>query len=119
NMRDWGLSWSSIAWQDSEKIFEEFKKLSIENSFKLMIAMFPVREQITIKDADDYPQKQMNRLCENMQIPYLDLLPILKKAVVDYNFEINNLFYDQCHHTPLGNEIIAKSIADFIYNSVK
>lgn len=36
---------------------------------------------------------------------YLDLLPVLRARE-----EGPGLFYDHCHYTPLGNEIIAAAV---------
>jgi hypothetical protein len=46
-----------------------------------------------------------------LDIPLLDLLPILRSQC---EYPAVEMFYDQCHHTPTGNELIARAIADFL-----
>lgn len=111
HFRDWGGSWSYYAWENMFPLFEEFKRLSIQYQFKPVIVIFPVRYQVVLEDSDDYPQRQLKTIGHRLDIPVLDLLPILKEK---YYASSEPLFYDQCHHTPYANKVIAKEVYDFL-----
>ncbi len=112
NFRDWGGTWSPQAWAYMRPLFEEFKRLSDIHGFKLFIVNFPVRPQVEATALFDYPQKRLRETAEDLDIPYLDMLPIFISA----HYQGEDLFLDHCHHTTTGNKIIAESIYQFLSN---
>jgi len=122
NFHDYGAVWSDAAWQHMRPLLVEFKRLSDQHQFKLVIVGFPVYQQVYTEFMDDRPQQQLIKLGKELDIPVLDLLPVLRAEALrlrdpsiyhTQNF-YNDLFYDQCHHTAKGSEVIAKEITDFL-----
>lgn len=116
NKFDWGIAWSNKAWSYITPFFYEFVRLSQIYNFKFAIVIFPVREQIYTEEVFDFPQKKLKKICEDSNVPYLDLLPALRKFK---NKDWKLLFYDQCHHTSYGSQIIAENIVEFLTSHFK
>lgn len=113
-MRDWGGVWSPRAWDKLRPLFGELHRLSSLHGFKLAIVAHPVREQVQTEFVDDYPQKQLADIARDLDVPLLDLLPLLREHWQDNE---ERLFFDQCHHTPLGSKLVANWIAEFLMDS--
>lgn len=122
NFHDYGAVWSEDAWQYMRPLLEELKHLSKEHHFKLVIVGFPVYQQVYTWFVDDIPQQQLRRIGRELDVPVLDLLPILREEALRlrdpsiYRSQqfYGDLFYDQCHHTPAGSALIAKEITEFL-----
>lgn len=122
NFRDFGTAWSSGAWDYIRPLFAELKRLSEQHHFKLLVVGFPIYQQVYTSFVDDYPQQQLKRLSQELDIPVLDLLPALRAEALRlrdpaiYQLqEINqDLFYDQCHHTPVGSAVVADEVYRFL-----
>ncbi|MBI4040679.1 MAG: SGNH/GDSL hydrolase family protein [Deltaproteobacteria bacterium] len=106
--RDWG-----IAWQKSGKkeVFDKLNRLvllSQKHNFKLMIICFPVEMQIYAAGSNTLdllePQKEIEKFCKDHGIIYLDPRPTLKK------YKSEALFFDHCHYTHLGLNVIANKV---------
>lgn len=108
---DFGGAWSEGAWQRMEPLIEEFSALSKAHRFEPYIVMFPVEYQVGAEFIADYPQKRMQAIARRLGIPMLDLLPVLRKAKRESGVQ---LFYDWCHHTPAGQDIIAQAVFEFL-----
>ncbi len=108
---DWGGAWTTTAWRRMEPLFREIKRQSEINRFQLLIVGFPVRLQVEAEFVYDYPQRELRRIAADIDAPVLDLLPVLREH---YHESSTELFYDHCHHTPYGNEVIAEAILKFI-----
>ena len=115
NFRDWGGAWSPEMWDYIYPLFTEFKQLSEKHDFQLLILCFPVRLQVESEGLFNYPQRQLSKLSQELDIPMFDILPVLRK---DFQSNTEDLFYDQCHHTPYGNRIISKAVYRFISNHI-
>ncbi len=111
---DWGAAWSPEAWRYMQPTFAKLKSLSLEHDFNLYVVVYPVHYQVEAEYIYDYPQQQLKHDMEQFDIPVLDMLPILRETYHD-SMVIEDLFYDHCHHTPYGNEIIAQAIVNFLY----
>ena len=112
HFRDWGGIWSPHAWTYMRPVFEELKKLSVAHGFKLLIVCYPVRPQVEAKARFDDPQRHLEDVAKALDVPFLDMLPILAAA----HDAGEDLFLDHCHHTATGNRIIAESVYRFIAN---
>lgn len=108
---DFGGAWSEQAWDFMTPLFEEFQRLSVQHGFKPRIVIFPVEYQVGAQYLYDFPQQKLLSLAKELGIPALDLLPVLRDAVRTQN---RPLFYDWCHHTPPGQEVIASSVHRFL-----
>ncbi len=111
NFRDWGGAWSEHAWARMEPLFAEFARLSRKHDFQLYVMVFPVREQVEAAFVYDHPQQRALAVAEAHGIELLDLLPEFRRA---HRKQAEPLFYDQCHHTPLGAHVAALAIERFL-----
>jgi hypothetical protein len=109
--RDWGAAWSEHAWRRMRPIFGEFKRTSEEHGFELYIVAFPVAYQVSARYLNDWPQQRLAEIAGALDIELLDLLPLFRGV---YGQTDDPLFYDLCHHTPIGNALIARAITDFL-----
>ena len=107
----WGAVWSSRTWTYMRPLFEELKRQSVANRFRLFIVVFPVSCQVEAEFLTDYPQQQLAALCKSLEIPLLDLLPKLR---AEWAAHKKPLFYDRCHHTPYGSRFVADAIYGFL-----
>ena len=86
--------------------------------FALYVVAFPVYDQVDADFVHDYPQQQLRRIAGELGIPMLDLLPPLRAALAHWKAEghdpAQRLFYDWCHHTPAGSELIAREVHAFL-----
>ena len=122
NFRDFGAAWSAGAWDHIRPLLAELQRLSLEHHFKLVVVGFPIYQQAYTRFLDDYPQQQLKRLGAELGIPVLDLLPAFRAEVQrlghpgTYEAQeiIQDLFYDQCHHTPAGSALVAAEIYKFL-----
>ncbi len=109
NYSDWGSAWSENAWSVIEPMLLEIKRISCKNDFKLIVLCFPVKYQVELKCADNYPQNKLKVFCENNNINFIDILPDLKNIS-----NKNQLFYDHCHLTPIGNKVVSDLIFNYL-----
>lgn len=122
HFRDFGSAWSDGAWEYMQPLFEELNNLSEQHDFQLMIVVFPVYHQVYTEFVSDYPQQRIRGIGEDMNIPVLDLLPYLRDAALQlrgpemYHASemFHDLFYDLCHHTAEGSEVVATEIYRFL-----
>ena len=108
---DWGGAWSPHMWQLTRPLFTELKRLSGEHGFELLVVAFPVRQQVEAEGLYDYPQARLAELATDLNIPLLDLLPLLRE---ERQRSAEPIYYDHCHHTPYGNQVIAGAIYRFL-----
>ena len=95
-------------------IFDQFKTLSQQYNFKLLITMDPVREAIYAgNDAKDYEANMLNTIAKDTAqekgIPFLDLKTAMSKAYKADNKKFE--FPWDWHWNKHGNEIAGKAIA--------
>jgi len=115
---DWGSAWSDDAWARMRPYFVELRRQAELHGFELFVVAFPVYDQVEADFIHDYPQQQLRRIADELDIPMLDLLPPLREALADWEAAgrdpAQRLFYDWCHHTPVGNERIARWVHAFL-----
>ena len=107
----WGGAWSPEMWRHVRPLFVELKRLSVEHNFRLFFVCFPVRCQVEDQKLFDYPQQQLSRLSHELDVPYLDLLPVFRS---EHRRQETPLYYDHAHQTPAGNRLIAESVYRFL-----
>jgi lysophospholipase L1-like esterase len=106
--QDFGLAWDR---SENEKIQHSLQKLidlSREHHFDLLVVAFPVSIQVLTEVQSplvDQPQRGLADFAAARQLPYLDLLPILRAHAAE------DLYIDQAHLTPHGHAIVADAIA--------
>jgi len=109
--RDWGSAWSDPAWELLEPMLEDFARLAEVHDFELYFLCFPTRAQVQAEFECDEPQQRLAEVLGRLEVPLLDLLPPLREA---WRASEGELFYDQCHHTPRGNELVADWVHAFL-----
>jgi lysophospholipase L1-like esterase len=107
---DWGLGWSPSAWEHMRPMFAELKRQADLHGFEPLIVAFPLIDQVEVDYLYDYPQRQLEAIAGELEVPVLDLLPILR----EHRRDAARLFYDWCHPTEEGNAIIAPAVLRFI-----
>lgn len=111
-MSDWGVAWFDWAWERIGAELEAMKELSAHQGFELLVALFPVTQQVEAEFVEDLPQRKFAATLGRLSIPVCDLLPALREA-----FRANRtraLSYDHCHLTPAGYEVIAPVLSRFV-----
>jgi lysophospholipase L1-like esterase len=111
NFRDWGTAWSEPAWERMEPVLRELHRLAGLHGFALRIVCFPHRLQVDAEFVADEPQRTMKAIATELDTPCLDLLPALRAAE---RRGVGPLFYDHCHPTAAGHEIVAREILRFL-----
>jgi len=111
---DWGSGWSQQLWESMEPLFLRFRQLAEQHDFEPLIVVFPVALQVSAEFVEDYPQRRVARIADGLDIPVLDLLPILRAQS-----GVETLFYDHCHYTPAGNRLVAEEILSFIHDHAR
>lgn len=128
NFRDWGNVWSDGAWMRMEPVFREFARQASIHDFALCIVCFPHRFQVEAEFLADEPQRRLEAIAHEEDVPFLDLLPAFR---AEFREPANAaaptgdpspthdaaLFYDQCHLTPRGNDLVAREILAFLRRS--
>lgn len=108
---DWGSAWSDGAWERMAPLIEEMKRQCDERGIPFLIVAFPVLEQIEADFVADHPQRRLAEIAARIDAPLLDLIPVLRGA---YRETTEPLFWDWCHPSPYGSEIIARAILEFV-----
>ncbi|MBN1270107.1 MAG: hypothetical protein JXB04_11000 [Kiritimatiellae bacterium] len=114
--RAWGMAWSPHAWRHALPLFEKLKAICDENGVRLIVVCFPVRYQVDAQYEYDYPQQQLAGIMKSMEVPCLDVLSPLR-ALSD-TYSTDDLYFDECHFTPLGNRRVAEVIHGFLASNV-
>jgi hypothetical protein len=94
----------------SEVLFK-MKDLLREAHVPMVLVIFPVSYQVDEGAVYDFPQRRAKELARKLNVPILDILPSLREQA---RRSSEKLFYDHCHYTPLGNQLIAGFILDFL-----
>ena len=105
---DFGAAWQEDSWKKVFSDLDQFRDLASKNHFQMAIVIFPVALQVQSEVADDYPQQKIKQYCASQNLPCLDLLPILRQH------KDENIYFDHCHLTALGHQVISHPIADFL-----
>jgi len=97
-----------------EGLIAEFARLSREHRFRFRVVAFPVRHQVEATPLFDYPQRRLREITRALDIPLLDLLPRLRDEHARSKTTDSPMFFDQCHLTPRGSRIVARSMYEFL-----
>jgi lysophospholipase L1-like esterase len=114
NFDDWGGSFSPQVWKKLELLLEEFARLAHEHRFHLVLAAFPVRDQVEMEPLFNYPQQRLSQIARALKVPYLDLLPVFRTHHQNNRKGEDRLFYDQCHLTIRGHQVTAQAMYQFL-----
>lgn len=106
---DWGSAWSENAWKGIESSIGELVNITRERNVETWLVVLPVMPQIILPDsaAELYrPQLYAKEMARRLNMKLLDPLEFLRSSK---NRE--DLYYDQCHFTAEGNQVLADFLA--------
>ncbi|MCI0454948.1 MAG: GDSL-type esterase/lipase family protein [Candidatus Dadabacteria bacterium] len=115
-VNSWGGTWSTGAWKRMSETLRTLKATLKSAGVTMVIAAFPVRDQVYEEKLYDFPQRKLKEVAKELQVDVIDLLPTLRK---ERKQPVTPLFYDHCHYTPYGNSVIAKGIWEFLAKKSK
>lgn len=108
---DWGDAWDPSSRRAMQEMIRNLKRASEGAGARFLFVALPVSAQVYARlpaDFVDAPQNDMAAFCKSEGIPFLDLLPMLRAKANE------QLFYDHCHYTPRGNEVVAEAVHGFL-----
>jgi hypothetical protein len=110
---DFGLAWNPKSWQLMSNMTKTFRDAVFQEGTKFAVLLYPIRMQTLGSVGDVYPQEQFMKMCSNLSIQCLDLLPGLRDEIKETNPK-ENLYYDHCHMTFAGNVLTADLISKWL-----
>jgi hypothetical protein len=108
---DFGLGWYPKAWKVIEAITTSLHDLVEADGARLAVVLFPVHIQVLGKIERTEPQEACRAMCARLGIPFDDPVPMLRK---EWQAHHERLYYDHCHYTPKGYELLARQTVDFL-----
>lgn len=105
---DWGAAWNQEGWRIIETSLAKMVDVAQSQQTELWMVVLPVKPQLELSDSAfelKRPQQLGEDVARRLSLKYLDPLPFLRSLK-----EPDQLIYDQCHFTALGN----KAIADYL-----
>jgi len=108
---DWGAAWFPWSWNEMRPDLDILRSLSVKHDFQLLVVLFPARVQIEATFLDDRPQAMWKQLMVELDLPHLDLLPVLRAG---YERTGEPQTYDHCHLRPSASRLVGDAIADRI-----
>jgi len=112
---DWGAAWQPESWKSVQYYVGKISELCKARDIRLLWLNFPASPQAEIKKPYDnlhYPQRMAQKIAEKYNIPYLDLLPALRKH------KIKDVFNDQCHLKVFGNRVVSEAVFNWLRDVV-
>lgn len=108
---DWGNAWSDSMWHHMRTDYARLAELAKRHNSKLFIMLSPVKYQVEAAQVEDFPQKKLEKIAQELNLPYLDPLPKLRSSWAETK---TALFGDRCHYTAFGHELLASAVVDFL-----
>ena len=105
------------AWDMTLKDLGDISDFCKSRGISIILVVFPFPVQFDRIETKRSPQNILNDYALNNNIPVIDFLPIFDKIISNQESKtvLNDYFLDYWGHlSPLGNEMAAKTIADFI-----
>ncbi|MCB9781525.1 MAG: hypothetical protein H6751_00985 [Candidatus Omnitrophica bacterium] len=99
-----------ITLRNLEKMVESIRSTETD----LLLLSLPDKGQIEIPGYGTSPQDILGQFAKDHDIPFLDLLPVMKRATADDPKRLDLCFRDYSHPTALGATVLAPSIAQAI-----
>lgn len=116
NIHDWGGAWSTDAWVKMQKVFERMQALLAPRDIPMALILFPVRYQVDAATLLNYPQRRARELARELNVPFLDLLPVLRQAAQTAQ---HDLFFDHCHYTAQGHRLVSTHVVEFVIHTLR
>ena len=105
---DWGAAWRAESWIEIDAQLARLEQLGDRHGFRVVLVALPVAFQVQASFVEDTPQRELAALAKSRGFEFIDLLPTLRKHADE------RLFFDHCHPTPRGNDVIAQALQSFL-----
>ena len=108
------------AWQLTLDNLGQIFTLAQGRDIPVALVVFPFTFQFEdVEDVEDVialstPQTIVSQYARNQGVPVLDLLPLLAQTIAQAGLTPSTYFLDRDHLSPLGSEVVAIMIADFL-----
>ncbi len=93
---------------------ENMKAIATKNNSEFMMVLTPLKREM-IPEPRDYEKVARQRLqdwVETHNVPFIDFLPIFAKQE-----NLDNLYRDHIHLSPLGDQLVSQNISELIINN--
>jgi lysophospholipase L1-like esterase len=108
---DWGAAWSEESWSIVSHELELVRGWCAARGVQLGVFYLPVHVQIEGSKQMPYPGRMLGGICENLQLPFHDTVPVLRGCT--------DCFIDQCHLTPEGHRRVAAGLQEWLCEEFK
>ncbi|MGA7990467.1 MAG: SGNH/GDSL hydrolase family protein [Thermoanaerobaculia bacterium] len=108
---DFGLAWNDKAWDIVSAITAALKRSVTAQGAQMAMLLFPVHLQVLGTYEDRHPQEKAGAMAKRLGLPFLDPLPFLR---ADWHERHERLFYDHCHYTPHGYDVLARETLEWL-----
>ena len=102
------------AWKVTLENLDKIFAFSKEKDIPIILVIFPYIFQFDDINGLSIPQKIVKQYAFDNAIPVIDLLPILSEKIKVQGVKPEGYFLGELHLAPLGHEIVAEIIANFI-----
>lgn len=109
--RDFGLAWYPPSWDLLERVTRTLSLAARQRGQPVAAYLFPVHIQVKGTVDDDRPQVNFQRMCRSLDLPCLDLLPVMRS---DWHDTGRDPFYDHCHLRTHANVVVANALAEWL-----
>ncbi|WP_107669680.1 SGNH/GDSL hydrolase family protein [Cyanothece sp. BG0011] len=92
---------------------EKMKAIAIENKSQFMMGLTPLKREMNPepRDYEKVARKRLQDWVEVNNVPYIDFLPIFAEQK-----NLDDLYRDHIHLSPLGNQLVSQKISELIIN---
>src|SRR5262249_43071833 len=111
---DFYLAWKPYGWDKTRSLLTEMAAILKTEGVPLKVVIFPVVDQMNdqYRKMNEayvlYPQAQIKRICDDLNIPYFDLTNTL------YKHRGASLFADYLHTNERGNALITDELTRYL-----
>lgn len=107
---DFGLALEPASWARVAPDVEAIRDRAAADGARLRIALFPVRWQVEAAFLDERPQRLFRRMCAELSVACLDLLPAMRRWHADGKV----VHYDGCHLEKVGHVEVARELVTWL-----
>jgi len=105
---DWGAAWHPGAWGAVDEGLARLRALAQAHGFRAAVLAFPVVYQVEAAFLERGPQAALAERAARLGLPFLDLLPVLRRDAGPA------AFLDQCHLDARGHAVVAQALQEFL-----
>ena len=102
------------AWQIVLENLGKIFAYSKSNHLPIILAIFPYRFQLADIHTLATPQRVVSQYARKHHVPVLDMLPLLYDRAQKQGVKPTEYFLDINHLSPIGHQVVAELLADFI-----